>query len=75
MARDMDLICVPWSHDAAEPQTVVDSIVSKFSIRQLKDNWGYRDHGRRVTTLTVGFGECFIDLSFMPRLWESEWQT
>lgn len=71
LARDLDLVCIPWTVDAADPQVVVDAIMDKFAVRQLKeDRWSFKEHGRRVTTLTVGFGECFIDLSFMPRLYD-----
>lgn len=69
LARDMDLIAVPWVDQPSEPQVVVDAIISQFSIRQLKvpEKWETKEHGREVTTLSIGFGECFIDLSFMPR--------
>lgn len=71
LARDMDLVCIPWTHDAAEPQTVVDAILKRFHVEQ-HFGWKPKDHGRLVTTITVGFGECFLDLSFMPRLWTEE---
>jgi hypothetical protein len=71
LARDMDLICVPWTIEASEPQVVVNAITKRYAIEQLKDDpWSYKEHGRIVTVLTVGFGECFIDLSFMPRLYD-----
>jgi hypothetical protein len=25
-----------------------------------------KEHGRVVWTLSIGFGDCFLDLSFMP---------
>lgn len=70
MQRDMDVICIPWTPTPSEPQAVVDDIVKKFAIKQLKNNrveaWEEKHHGRMVTTLSIGFGECFVDLSFMP---------
>lgn len=67
LARDMDLICIPWTADASEPQAVVDAITSKFAFEALRENPTVHEHGRLVYTLIVSFGECFIDLSFMPR--------
>lgn len=67
LARDMDLICIPWVAQPSPPQTVVDQITREFHIREV----GAPDttvHGRERFTITVGFGECFIDLSFMPRI-------
>lgn len=65
MARDFDLICVPWVEVPSKPQEVVDEMVDTFAIRQLKET-EIKEHGRLVYTLPVEFGECFIDLSFMP---------
>lgn len=67
LGRDMDLICVPWSPSPSEPQAVVDEIVGKYSIRQIGEP-GDKNHGRTAWTISIGFGECFIDLSFMPRV-------
>uniref|UniRef100_A0AAU7PFS8 Uncharacterized protein n=1 Tax=Burkholderia phage vB_BgluM-SURPRISE13 TaxID=3159457 RepID=A0AAU7PFS8_9VIRU len=69
MARDFDIICIPWIEEPSEPQTVVDAIVKKFAVRQVtRDMWVKKPHGRIATTLSIGFGECFVDLGFMPTL-------
>ncbi|SAJ95501.1 hypothetical protein UA18_02426 [Burkholderia multivorans] len=65
LARDMDLVAIPWTESAGNPQAVVDTIVSEFSITQA-NGWTTREHGRLVTTLVIAFGDCFVDLSFMP---------
>lgn len=65
MARDFDLVCIPWIENPREPQAVVDAITEAFSIRQLGDP-EVKLHNRLVYTIIVEFGECFIDLSFMP---------
>lgn len=65
MARDFDLVCIPWVENPSEPQAVVDSITEAFSIRQIGDP-ELKLHNRLVYTIIVKFGECFIDLSFMP---------
>ncbi len=67
LGRDMDLICVPWAEVVSEPRAVVDEITNTFSIVLVGDGDHPKNHGRRVWTISVGFGACFIDLSFTPR--------
>lgn len=67
LGRDMDLICIPWVDEPADPQDVVDAITTEYSIRQIGCP-EEKKHGRRAWTISVGFGDCFIDLSFMPRM-------
>jgi hypothetical protein len=38
-----------------------------FAIRQIGEP-ETRQHGRLIFTLSVEFGDCFLDLSFMPLL-------
>ncbi len=64
LGRDFDLICVPWANTVSKPQDVVDAITSTFAIRQIGQPQ-LRNHGRLAWTLSVAFGECAIDLSFM----------
>jgi hypothetical protein len=66
MARDFDIVCIPWRDNPSPPQIVVDEITTRFAIRQIH-GWTVKHHGREVCTLSIGFGECFADLSFMPR--------
>lgn len=66
LGRDMDLICVPWIEAPSEPAAVVQEITKKFHIRTVGDP-DTTHHGRERWTISVGFGECFLDLSFMPR--------
>jgi hypothetical protein len=68
VARDLDLICIPWTETADEPQAVVDEITSKFAFKETDKPPRTREHGRIVYTLLVSFGDCFMDLSFTPRL-------
>lgn len=66
LGRDMDLICIPWIEMPSDPGAVVKEITSTFSIKQI----GEPDttfHGRQRWTVSIGFGECFLDLQFMPR--------
>lgn len=65
MARDMDLICVPWVAVPSQPGAVVDEIERTYDIKRIGD-LTKTHHGRLVQTIGIKFGECFIDLSFMP---------
>ena len=65
MARDFDLACIPWAEAPSRPQAVVDEIVSTFGMKTVGEP-ETRNHGRLIYTVAVKFGECFIDLSFMP---------
>jgi len=67
LGRDMDLIAVPWVPLPDEPQTVVDAITSNFAVKEVGGPAEIREHGRLVYTLSLAFGECFIDLSFTPK--------
>jgi hypothetical protein len=65
LQRDFDLICIPWVEMPSTPEQVVDAIVSEFAIRKT----GKPDitfHGRIRYSLPISFGECFLDLQFMP---------
>lgn len=66
LARDFDLVCVPWQPVALDPSEVVNRITETFAVRQI-GGAEQKEHGRIAITLSVGFGECAIDLSFMPR--------
>lgn len=67
LARDMDLICVPWTKRPSSPQVIIEAITTQFAITAVGD-LTEKPHGRLVQTLALAFGECFIDLSFMPRV-------
>jgi len=66
MARDADLICIPWTDEDSSPQEVVEAIEAEFAIRRVSDP-KFREHGRTVYSLTIAGPGCFIDLSFTPR--------
>ena len=66
LARDFDLVAIPWTErPTAEPLMVIDDILSRFAMK-LNGGLVVKEHGRKTYTLGIGFGECFIDLSFMP---------
>jgi hypothetical protein len=68
LGRDMDLICVPWIDEPSEPRAVVEEITNTFAIHVVGANPCPKAHGREAWTIRVGFGECHLDLSFMPRI-------
>ena len=67
MVRDFDLVCIPWTEKPSSPADVVESITKKFAIRTVGEP-DTTHHGRERWTITLSFGDCFIDLSFMPRI-------
>lgn len=66
LARDFDLICIPWVEAPSNPKTVVDELKKEFALDEIGEP-EVRGHGRKIWTLAIGFGECFLDLSFMPQ--------
>lgn len=69
--REMDLICIPWNEQVSEPEEVVKAFTTRFKLRSVgKPNRAH--HGREYWVISVGFGGCFINLSFTPRLKISE---
>lgn len=68
MARDFDLVCIPWASSPDEPKRVVDAIVSTFAFDQHGDP-AMREHGRVAYSLLGRGGWCgHLDISFMPRV-------
>ena len=65
LQRDFDLIAVPWVWNAKEPEILVDAITSEFAVTVV-GTVGEKPHQRKVWSLSVGHGECAIDLSFAP---------
>ena len=65
LQRDFDLIAIPWVYTPSPPKKVMDEIVSKFYLKVIGAPTE-KFHGRMAHTLSIGWGECAIDLSFMP---------
>lgn len=62
--RDLDLVCVPWADTVSHPQMVVDEIIRTFDIRQIGTPFRMK-YQRLCYTISIGHGECAIDLSFV----------
>lgn len=65
LQRDLDLIAVPWVEAPSTPEDVIRDFTTKFWIRVIGEP-GDKPHGRRAWTISVGHGQCAVDLSFMP---------
>ena len=65
LQRDLDLIGIPWVEKPSDPVAVIDDICSKFAVRLIGE-MQVKEHGRKTWMISVGHGECAIDLSFMP---------
>lgn len=81
LARDIDLIAVPWSAAAEKPDLLVQRLcgaLSAFLGRAISlrgDDWIAKPHGRRALIIILP-GACpEIDLSIMPRIKPAESKT
>lgn len=64
LARDFDIIAIPWVEHPSAKEVVIDDIHNTFAVRMIGEP-EEKPHGRLAYTLSVGFGECSIDLSFI----------
>jgi hypothetical protein len=64
LARDFDLIAIPWAIQTSLPEEVLKEITETFCIQLLGKP--EKKVGRRVAySIAVGFGECCLDFSFI----------
>ena len=64
LARDLDLIAIPWAEVVSEPADVLTDVTTEYAVRLIGEPT-QKNHGRVAYTLSCGFGECSIDLSFV----------
>ena len=68
LTNDFDLIAVPWIENAADPEHIVELIYTSFAMdRDRRPEPVAKLHGRVAYMIHLSFGECRLDLSFMPR--------
>jgi hypothetical protein len=71
LARDMDLIAIPWTEDAVDAETLVKVISETMGPTVYKKHHiktqTLKPHGRLVYTLSF-YSDWFIDLSIMPKM-------
>lgn len=65
LARDFDLVAIPWHPDPVAPEKCVEGICHYWAFKSVGEP-ETRLHGRLIYTIALKFGECFLDLSFMP---------
>lgn len=65
LARDFDLIAVPWAESVSPAAEVLAIVESTFSAVVVGEK-AIKNHGRIAYTVAIGFGCCGLDLSFMP---------
>ena len=63
LARDFDLIAVPWGENLSLPNEVLKEVMVKFAVRMV-DSPEEKLHGRLAYTMSIGWGECACDISF-----------
>jgi hypothetical protein len=63
-SRDFDLVAVPWADSPTSPWLLVEAITKRFAITVIGLPES-KKHGRIAYTLSIAFGECAIDLSFV----------
>jgi len=70
--RDLDLLAVPWTDAASEPEHLVRRIETATKLKNISRKPGKKPHGRIAWTLTFPtFGDPrFVDLGIMPRALE-----
>ena len=71
MARDLDVIAIPWTEDADSPERLLVAfkrfIVSKAPVNiKGKHKGTLKPHGRIGYVLPIGYDGHYIDLSIMP---------
>lgn len=64
LARDFDIVAIPWVKDVSDKDTVLKEVTTTYAVTIVGEP-EVKEHGRVVYTLSVGFGECAIDLSFV----------
>jgi hypothetical protein len=64
LARDFDLIAVPWAETVAPAETVLAEVTTIFAVKVVGEV-EQKNHGRIAYTLRIGWGECAADLSFL----------
>lgn len=65
LQRDFDLIAIPWTDSPSSPPEILSDIEIDFALK-VSDGPAVKNHGRIAWSLAVLFGDCYIDISFMP---------
>jgi hypothetical protein len=72
MARDLDLVAIPWTEDADSPEKLLAAfrrfVIEKAQVKFVIGPPTSRPHGRQAYVIPVGYDGHYLDLSIMPRL-------
>lgn len=66
LIRDFDVIAIPWIEFPNDPDVVIKEITETFDIKVVGE-CAEKFHGRKCYSISIGFGECQLDFSFMPK--------
>jgi hypothetical protein len=67
LARDFDLVAVPWGAEPATPDEVVKAVLERWTVFRQAGPPVAKPHGRIVYTLLFSqWGDAALDLGFMP---------
>ncbi|MBX4388511.1 hypothetical protein K4H03_20680 [Mycobacterium tuberculosis] len=76
LARDIDLVAIPWTENARAPDLLVRHIqgilAGIFGACYISEGWTLKPHGRIAKTLHSHTMTAEIDLSVMPRIERAE---
>ena len=66
LARDFDVIAIPWTLGLSSQEKVIKALTERFAIQQIGEP-EIKPFGRTAYTFSIGFGYCALDLSFSPK--------
>lgn len=66
LARDFDLVAIPWVHSPANPLTVLQAIEKAFALK-IAGPPEPKPHGRSAYSMVFAGGIACLDISFTPR--------
>jgi hypothetical protein len=80
MSRDLDVVAVPWTDEAADPRTLIAALMAICGGDLGRVNGAgkrvdlpeAKPHGRLAWVIFLPGGEAYIDLSVMPRVNRAE---
>lgn len=72
LARDLDLIAVPWVEEASSAEELIEALLQTCggwmhdeAMRRVHDQ-SHKPHGRRAWSIHLGFEGTYVDVSVMP---------
>lgn len=71
MARDLDLVAIPWTKDADDPDKLIAAIVRfvivQSDVKIFHPQSTIKPHGRLAYTVPLSRGRNYLDISVMPK--------